>query len=175
MASEPRPSDDASYRACAVLSVEVADHLLALVMAAQAGNADEVPVGAVMRDPLGHCLAEAGNRPIGTQDPTGHAELRALRQAARRIGNYRLTGAIATVTLEPCPMCRAALEMARIAVICYEAPRPASDTARAHEKKSGLFPAGCMAETSRNTAGPVVGDLPSVRLLRIFFEKRRQG
>ena len=92
----------------------------ALVLAAHAATRGEVPVGAVLvRDDT--VLAEGWNRPISDADPTAHAEMVALRGAARRIGNYRLTGTTLYVTLEPCPMCAGALVHARIERLVYGA------------------------------------------------------
>ncbi len=86
----------------------------ALDLARQAEQAGEVPVGAVVvRD--GELIGEGWNRPIGTHDPTAHAEIVALRKAAELISNYRLTGATLYVTLEPCPMCAGAIVHARLA------------------------------------------------------------
>jgi len=96
---------------------------LALDHARAAGRRGEVPVGAVIvRD--GELLGEGGNEPIGANDPTAHAEVVALRDAARRAGNYRLPGAVLYVTLEPCPMCAGAIVHARIAEVVYAAPDP---------------------------------------------------
>src|SRR6266852_7690496 len=86
----------------------------ALALARQAEQAGEVPVGAVVvyEDKV---IGEGWNRPIGTHDPTAHAEIVALRKAAELISNYRLTGATLYVTLEPCPMCAGAIVHARLA------------------------------------------------------------
>lgn len=93
---------------------------LALAAARAAGEAGEVPVGAVLvRD--GEVLAIAANAPIGSQDPTGHAEVRALRAAAAAVGNYRLPGSTLYVTIEPCTMCAGALVHARVARLVFGA------------------------------------------------------
>jgi tRNA(adenine34) deaminase len=95
----------------------------ALAQARRAGESGEVPVGAVVvRD--GRVLAAASNQPIRTGDPTAHAEVLALREAARAVGNYRLTGAAVYVTLEPCLMCVGALVNARVATVVYGAAEP---------------------------------------------------
>ena len=92
----------------------------ALDAAAMAQKAGEVPIGAVLLDSRGGtCLAEGMNQPISTHDPTAHAEIIALREGAKRAGNYRLPGAILYVTLEPCLMCFGALVQARVAEIIY--------------------------------------------------------
>jgi tRNA(adenine34) deaminase len=95
----------------------------ALELADMAAARGEVPVGAVVvRD--GAILGEGFNQPIGAMDPTAHAEVLALRDAARRAGNYRLTGASLYVTMEPCTMCVGALVHARIATLVYGAVEP---------------------------------------------------
>jgi len=102
---------------------------VALEEARAAGDSGEVPIGAaVVLD--GKVLARAGNRTIRDNDPTAHAEIVALRQAARVIGNYRLTGAILFVTLEPCVMCAGAMIHARIARLVYGADDPKGGAAR---------------------------------------------
>jgi tRNA(adenine34) deaminase len=86
----------------------------ALDLAREAAEANEAPIGAVVADPAtGEVVAEAHNRPIGLSDPTGHAEILALREAARKLGNYRLPGLTLYVTLEPCAMCAGAISHAR--------------------------------------------------------------
>jgi tRNA(adenine34) deaminase len=108
----------------------------ALAEARAAGDAGEVPVGAVVV--LDGKVAGLGrNQPIGTHDPTAHAEIVAMRDAAARLGNYRLTGATLYVTIEPCLMCVGAMIHARIETVVYGAPEPKAgaleSTQRAHE------------------------------------------
>lgn len=91
----------------------------ALRLARQAEAAGEVPVGAVIVDADGAVLGEGWNRPIASHDPTAHAEIIALRQAAAAAGNYRLPGATLYVTLEPCVMCAGAIVHARIARLVF--------------------------------------------------------
>ena len=98
--------------------------------------AGEVPIGAVaVMD--GAIVARAFNQPISTSDPTAHAEVLVLREAARQIGNYRLTDATVYVTLEPCLMCVGALIHARVREVVYGAPEPRTgalvSTISAHE------------------------------------------
>ena len=94
----------------------------ALDLAREAAAANEAPIGAVVADPAtGEIVAEAHNRPIGLSDPTGHAEVLALRAAALKLGNYRLPGLVLYVTLEPCAMCAGAISHARIARLIYGA------------------------------------------------------
>lgn len=95
----------------------------ALELAARAEQEGEVPVGAVLVLD-GEIVGEGWNRPIAAADPTAHAEIQALRDAAKRVGNYRLTGATLYVTLEPCDMCVGAMFHARIARAVYGATDP---------------------------------------------------
>ncbi len=97
----------------------------ALEEARRARAADEVPIGAVVA--VGDAIVGRGfNQPVGSGDPTAHAEIVAIRDAARRVGNYRLTGAVLCVTIEPCLMCVGALVHARIATLVYGAAEPKS-------------------------------------------------
>jgi tRNA(Arg) A34 adenosine deaminase TadA len=94
----------------------------ALALARAAADAGEAPVGAVLVDATDGVLAEAGNAPIALNDPTAHAEMRVIRAAAQRAGNYRLKeGATLYVTLEPCVMCAGAIAHARVSRIVYGA------------------------------------------------------
>jgi tRNA(adenine34) deaminase len=86
----------------------------ALALARAAAERGEVPIGAVIMGPAGELLAEAGNRTEETNDPTAHAEMLALREAAQAVGNYRLAEATLYVTLEPCVMCAGAMVAARV-------------------------------------------------------------
>jgi len=100
----------------------------ALELAARAEAEGEVPVGAlVVRDDT--ILGLGWNHPIASHDPTAHAEIIAMRDAAQRVGNYRLTGATLYVTLEPCPMCAGAIVHARIARVVYGATDPLAGSA----------------------------------------------
>jgi tRNA(adenine34) deaminase len=103
--------------------------LSALAEAEKARLSGEVPVGAVVF--IGDEIAGRGyNQPISASDPTAHAEVVALRDAAHRIGNYRLTGATLCVTIEPCLMCVGALVHARIGTLVYGADEPRSGAVR---------------------------------------------
>ena len=108
----------------------------ALVEASRAREAGEVPIGAVV-ELGGEIVGRGYNHPITAADPTAHAEIAAIRDAARAIGNYRLTGATLCVTIEPCLMCVGALVHARIATLVYGAAEPRTgdvvSTARAGE------------------------------------------
>jgi tRNA(adenine34) deaminase len=108
----------------------------ALTLAAEAGRRGEVPVGAVVV--VGDEIVGAGhNQPISAHDPTAHAEIVALRAAAARLGNYRLTDATMYVTIEPCMMCVGAIVHARIGTLVFGATEPKAgaieSTQRAHE------------------------------------------
>jgi tRNA(adenine34) deaminase len=96
---------------------------LALDLAVQAGEAGEVPVGAVVvKD--GSVIARGANAREASGDPTAHAEIVALREASRAVGSWRLDGATLFVTLEPCPMCAGALVMARMSRLVFAASDP---------------------------------------------------
>lgn len=139
----------------------------ALELAREAGAVGEVPVGAVLvRE--GEVLGEGWNRPVRTSDPTAHAEIVALRDAASRIGNYRLVGATLYVTLEPCVMCAGAIIHARVERVVYGAPDP----------KTGA--AGSVFDTLMSdrhnhrldVTGGVMADEAGA-ILRHFFRERR--
>jgi tRNA(adenine34) deaminase len=102
---------------------------LALEEARRARDRHEVPIGAVVWRPgadggeiVGEVVGRGFNQPLSSGDPTAHAEIVAIRDAARRVGNYRLTGAVLCVTVEPCLMCVGALVHARIGTLVYGAP-----------------------------------------------------
>lgn len=141
----------------------------ALNLANQAAQQDEVPVGAVIiKDDV--VIGEGWNRPVTTCDPTAHAEVVALRNAAIHIGNYRLTGATLYVTLEPCLMCAGAMIHARIGRLVYGASDPRrgaiNSTMHAFETQ-GL----------NHRVTPEGGLLAeeSAALLQRFFRERREG
>jgi tRNA(adenine34) deaminase len=97
---------------------------LALAQAAAAAARGEVPVGAVLTDGEGRVIAEAGNRTRELSDPTAHAEILVIRDACQRLGTERLNGFDLYVTLEPCPMCAAAISFARLRRLYYGPPTP---------------------------------------------------
>lgn len=139
----------------------------ALEQAGRAAQEGEVPVGAVVvRD--GVAIGRGRNRPIATADPTAHAEIESLRDAARTIGNYRLTGCTLYATVEPCAMCAGAVLHARIARVVYGAPDPKFGAAGS---VIDLF-----AEPRLNHHCTIEGGLlaeASADLLRAFFRERR--
>jgi tRNA(adenine34) deaminase len=140
----------------------------ALYQAEAAGCLGEVPVGAIVVR-KGEIVGRGFNAPIGEQDPTAHAEIAALRDAARNLGNYRLPDCELFVTLEPCAMCAGAILHARIARVVYGARDPKTG---AHGSILDLF-----AESRLNHHTVVTGGVlaePCGRLLRDFFAERRQ-
>ncbi|MEW5782839.1 MAG: tRNA adenosine(34) deaminase TadA [Pseudomonadota bacterium] len=146
-----------------------ADYMgIALELAREAARLDEVPVGAiVVRD--GAIIGRGFNQPISRHDPTAHAEVMALRDAAARLGNYRLPGCTLYVTLEPCAMCIGAIFHARIARVVFGAPDPKTGAAGS---VIDLF-----AEERLNHHAEVVGGVRAEEcgaLLSAFFAARRQ-
>lgn len=141
----------------------------ALVLARQGGAAGEVPVGAVVVDAQGRILGEGFNQPIGAHDPTAHAEIVALRQAAAILGNYRLPGTTLYVTLEPCLMCCGALVHARVKRLVYAATEPKSG---AVESAFEVLANPRLNHRVSVTAG-VLADV-STNLLQSFFSQRRE-
>ncbi|GAB4301404.1 MAG: nucleoside deaminase [Roseovarius sp.] len=141
---------------------------LALAEARAAARRGEVPVGAVIVDPLGRVVAAAGNRTRELNDPTAHAEILALRAACAAAGSPRLVGHSLHVTLEPCAMCAAAIAAARIARLCYGAADP---------KSGGVIHGARVFSHPQCHHVPEICDGISARaaetLLRDFFAARR--
>ena len=141
----------------------------ALAEARRAHDAGEVPVGAVVVL-NGAIIGTGHNQPITSHDPTAHAEVVAMRAAARAIGNYRLTGATMYVTVEPCLMCVGAMVHARIELVVFGAAEPKAGAlqsmTRAHEL-SGL-------NHRLRVEGGVLED-ESRTLLQQFFQSRRSS
>lgn len=143
---------------------------LALEAARAAAAAGETPVGAVILDPVtGAVLAVAGNGPIGSHDPTAHAEIAAMRIAAAKLGNYRLTGLTLVVTLEPCAMCAGAISHARIGRVVFGAD-DAKGGAVIHGPRFFEQPT---CHWRPEVTGGVLAD-ESAALLRGFFRARRK-
>jgi tRNA(adenine34) deaminase len=139
---------------------------LALAQATLAREAGEVPVGAiVVLD--GAVVGSGYNQPIGTSDPTAHAEVLALREAARAAGNYRLAGATLYVTVEPCLMCVGAIVHARVATVVYGVPDPKGGALRSLLDPNAL-PLNHRFET---VEGVLAEDCR--QLLQEFFRLRR--
>ena len=117
----------------------------ALELARRAQDEGEVPIGAVVVLDQ-QIIGEGWNRPIAASDPTAHAEIQAMRAAAAKLGNYRLTGADLYVTLEPCDMCVGAMFHARIARALYGAKDPKKLVLKSQVKvEGGLMAAECGA------------------------------
>jgi len=142
---------------------------IALAEAQAAADRGETPVGAVVVDPAtGVVIARAGNSPISLSDPSAHAEILALREAARVLGNYRLTGLSLVVTLEPCAMCAGAISHARIGRLVYGAP----------DEKGGAVAHGARVfdqptcHWRPEVEGGVLAE-ESAAMLRAFFRARR--
>ena len=140
----------------------------ALAQARKGAEAGEVPVGAVVAGPDGKILSRAYNRPISASDPTAHAEVLAMRKAARKLGNYRLSGCTLVVTLEPCAMCAGAAVHARIASIVYGAADPKTGAVRS------LYSIASDARLNHScTLVPGVLEEECSGLLKSFFRSRR--
>ncbi|OGD27465.1 MAG: tRNA-specific adenosine deaminase [Candidatus Aminicenantes bacterium RBG_13_63_10] len=142
--------------------------LLALKEAEKGGVRGEVPVGAVVVL-RGKVVGRAFNRPIGKNDPTAHAEVLAIRQAARRAGNYRLVGCELYVTLEPCAMCLGAAVQARVSRLVYGA----SDSKHGAVASLMRFPFDRMNHRPEIRNGVRAAECR--RLLMDFFRNRRRN
>jgi tRNA(adenine34) deaminase len=141
---------------------------LALAEAAQAGEAGEVPVGAVLvKD--GEIVATGRNGPIGGSDPCAHAEIVALRAAAQKLGNYRLPGCELYVTLEPCAMCAGAMMHARLARVVYGATDPKTGVAGSVLNLFAYEQLNHHTEVEGGVLGKECGDM-----LRAFFAAKRR-
>jgi tRNA(adenine34) deaminase len=141
--------------------------LRALTLARKGGDAGEVPIGAVIvKD--GVVIAEANNSPRADHDPTAHAEITAIRRAAKALGDERLTDCELWVTLEPCAMCAGAIAHARIARLYYAASDPKGGAvehgARVFEQEQCLH---------RPEVYSGIGEAEAAELLKGFFRERR--
>jgi tRNA(adenine34) deaminase len=151
----------------ATRAADVAFMARALELARLAEAAGEVPVGAVIvRD--GVIVAEGWNRPIGTNDPTAHAEMVALRAAGQALGTYRLTGTTLYVTLEPCAMCASAMVHARIGRLVFAATDPRAGAAGS---VFNIVQHPALNHRMECTGGVLAGECGD--LLRQFFQARR--
>ena len=140
---------------------------LAILQAQAAALREEVPVGAlvVLDDRV---LSAAGNRTITDCDPTAHAEIVALREAAHKVGNHRLTGASLYVTVEPCTMCAGALVQARVARLIYGADEPKGGAIRTCMQ---VLDSPALNHRVEVVSGVLANE--SVQLLQSFFSARR--
>lgn len=143
---------------------------LAYNQAIDAWREDEVPIGCIIeRD--GEVIAAAHNQVEGAKDPTAHAEMLALTQAARQLGDWRLNECTVYVTKEPCPMCSGAMIMARVGRVCYAVPDPKMGCLGGATNVNDLPRVNHRAAL---TAGGVLE--PECReLLRAFFQLKRKG
>ena len=141
----------------------------ALELARKAAAAGEVPVGAVVVS-AGQVIGRGFNQPISGHDPTAHAEIVALRDAAQQMGNYRLGDCELYVTLEPCVMCSGAIMHARIARLVYGAPDPKTG---ACGSVVDLFAETRLNHHTQVTGGVLADD--AAQLLQQFFAARRRG
>ena len=139
----------------------------ALAEARRAGEAGEVPIGAVVVVD-GEIVGRGRNRPIGSVDPTAHAEIDALRSAARHVANYRLPGAVLYTTVEPCLMCAGALLHARVARLVYGAAEPKTGAVAS----AARVLCGPLAHHRIDVVGGVLAD-ECAALLVSFFGARR--
>ena len=140
----------------------------ALDQAHLAADAGEIPVGAVIVDAQGEIIGAGCNAPVASCDPSGHAEIRALRAAGKHQGNYRLEGCTLFVTLEPCMMCAGAMIHARLSRLVYGAAEPRAGMV---ESKANLLAQpwfNHQVEISAGVLGP-----ESRKLLKAFFAARR--
>ena len=140
---------------------------LALELASRAAGLGEVPVGAVLVMD-GEVLGQGFNHPIAAHDPTAHAEIQALREAAQRAGNYRLPGTTLYVTLEPCAMCAGAIMHARVARVVFGAADPKSGACGSVVDLFGEPRLNHHAQVHGDILGDACGSL-----LRDFFAARR--
>ena len=140
---------------------------LAIAEALRAEAKGEVPIGAVLvRDDA--VVAAGFNQPIGTSDPTAHAEIEALRAAAREAANYRLPGTTLYVTIEPCLMCVGAILSARVATVVYGADEPKFGAVRS------LIDVGKLGTTHRFEVVSGVLEPECRKLMQDFFRNKRQ-
>lgn len=142
----------------------------ALALAERAAAAGEVPVGALLIQD-GQVIGEGWNCPIATQDPSAHAEIQALRDAGRRVDNYRLPGTTLYVTLEPCVMCAGAIVHARIERVIYGAPDPKGG---ACGSVFDLLPSDARFNHHTDCRGGILA-AECGEALRAFFRARRRA
>lgn len=141
----------------------------ALALADRAASEGEVPVGAVVVDSRGEIIGEGWNRPISACDPTAHAEIVALREAAKRMNNYRLPGCTLYVTIEPCTMCAGALLHSRIERLVIAALEPKAGAVVSHGQLLDL-PHG--NHRVRYEVGLLAGQASET--MSRFFQQRRK-
>ncbi len=140
----------------------------ALEQARQAAVRNEVPVGAVLVDAAGGLIAAGHNQPISSRDPSAHAEIVVLREAARRLDNYRLPGTSLYVTVEPCTMCVGAIVHARVGRVVYGATEPKTG---AIESAQRLFETGEFNHRPEIIGGVLAEECGAI--LSAFFAAKR--
>ena len=143
---------------------------MAIEAAENAGELNEVPIGACLIDNEGNLLAAGGNRTITDSDPTAHAEILVLREAARKINNYRLTDAIVYSTIEPCAMCAGALVNARVKRLVYGAK---DERFGAVETHFGICDSSSLNHRIEITSGVLAGECRA--LMQKFFRAKRKA
>ncbi|MEM7564372.1 MAG: tRNA adenosine(34) deaminase TadA [Pseudomonadota bacterium] len=143
----------------------------ALQQAQVAADCDEVPVGAVLVDSDGELIAAGHNRPISSHDPTAHAEIVTLREAAKRKSNYRLPGTTLYVTLEPCAMCVGAIVQARVGRVVFGANEPRTG---AIESAHQLFARGSFNHQPVVEGGVLAKECSDI-MRRFFAGKRKKN
>ena len=143
---------------------------IAIAEADRARDLDEVPIGACIVDAEGNILAAASNRTITNNDPTAHAEILALRAAADKIGNYRLTGTTMYSTIEPCVMCAGALVNARVARLVFGAH---DERFGGVETKFRLCDSPDLNHRIEIVSGTLANDCRE--LMQNFFKMKRSG
>ena len=162
-----RQAQDERMRAADDFDQDFMRHALVLAERAERMD-DEIPVGAVLVDASGGIIGEGWNRNIAEHDPTAHAEIIAMRQAGKRLGNHRLPGSTLYVTLEPCAMCAMAAVHARIARLVFAARDPKTGAA------GSVF--DLLADPRHNhrveVQGGVLAEEASIRLTNYFRRKR---
>lgn len=142
----------------------------AIEEASVAGQAGDVPVGAVVVGPNNQRLAATHNRREQDQDPTAHAEILALREASRQLGNWHLNQCTLYVTLEPCPMCAGAILLSRLGLLVYGADDPKAGAVRS---QINLLDGPCSNHRLPVLAGILAS--PCQQQLQHWFAQRRQG
>jgi len=144
---------------------------VAIQLAHQAMEQNEVPVGAIIVG-KGKVLGRGWNRPISLNDPTAHAEILAIRDAAKVVGNYRLPGTTLYTTLEPCPMCAGAIIHARVSRVVFAARDPKNGAAGSVFE---LLPSDKFFGGKTTCEGGLAAEISSNLLQAFFAEKRKKN
>ncbi|MFW5792227.1 MAG: tRNA adenosine(34) deaminase TadA [Desulfohalobiaceae bacterium] len=160
----PPPGNEGPWTAAMETAMETA-----MEEAAMAFDMQEVPIGAVLLDRQGSLVARTHNQSIALHDPTAHAEILALRQGGKLLGNYRLSGTTLVVTLEPCLMCLGAMVHARIARLVFGATDPKSGAVISRLRGTELPWLNHRIEVVGGVMEQECGEL-----LREFFRKKRR-